>query len=120
MHLNDVFLESPEPEEPEPEQHSEPAEREKSVEDISEPEAESKALFIDGVDFNVPSSPDPHHYLQYYYSPAPESPPPESLPPPWQPQASGSGSGSHGETKRVIRESPGRPSKSAWKKRNPS
>ncbi|PIL29547.1 hypothetical protein GSI_08355 [Ganoderma sinense ZZ0214-1] len=63
------------------------------------------ALFIDGVDFNVPDSPGD---FSYYYSPVPS--------PPLFPEEEVAGPSSSG----LIRDSPGRPSKTAWKKRKTS
>ncbi|PIL34478.1 hypothetical protein GSI_03255 [Ganoderma sinense ZZ0214-1] len=126
-----VVIESPEPEpqgdpayldlEPEPRVASEPeASTSNGVEDPSQGEGrgerETTPLFIDGVDFNVPSEPSTPTGLgfDYYYSPRPDSPPFPLT------QPRGEASSSHLETKRTIRDSPGRPSRSAWKKRNPS
>ena len=87
------------------------SEREKTVES---PSLET-AVFIDGIDFNVPSSPGAFHSQ---YSPAPSSPIfpvfPPNLPVDDMPLASTS----KALPRRTIRESPGRPSKTAWKKRN--
>ncbi|KAI1782145.1 hypothetical protein LXA43DRAFT_1104658 [Ganoderma leucocontextum] len=106
-----ALIESPEPE-PEVElEQAEKSDEQKSDEQKSE-DAEgpshTDAFLIDGVDFNVPSSPGGY---PFYYSPAPPSPP--LLP-------AAAGPMSHIEPRRPFRESPGRPSKSAWKKRNPS
>ena len=65
---------------------------------------------IDGIDFNIPDSPRP---FSYYYSPVPS--------PLLLPEAEASGFGSRaGSPKHIIRNSPGRPSKLAWKKCNAS
>ncbi|KAM5543960.1 hypothetical protein V8D89_002577 [Ganoderma adspersum] len=75
------------------------------------PTTSLKVLFIDGVDFNIPDSPDA---FSYYYSPGHS--------PPFISEAEASSSTSHIEcsSSHVIHNSPGRPSKTAWKKCNAS
>ncbi|KAI1788741.1 hypothetical protein LXA43DRAFT_1096922 [Ganoderma leucocontextum] len=106
-----ALIESPEPEpevELEQAEMSDEQKSDKQKSEDAEGPSHTDAFLIDGVDFNVPSSPGGY---PFYYSPAPPSPP--LLP-------AAAGPSSHIEPRRTFRESPGRPSKSAWKKRNPS